>query len=218
MKFEVVDLGTQSYADAVRTQRGLLESVLDGDRPNTLLLVQHPPVLTLGANFHTENLLYPANFYAAKGIEIEKTDRGGDVTYHGPGQLVAYPIFNLETTEKDLHKWMRALEETVVLTLDHFGLKGQRLEVNSGVWIGQNKVCAIGIKIRRWVSMHGIALNCNVNMDPFQWIVPCGIKGHGVTSMSSELGREVEVQEVQPVLVESFHQVFGEAKIPVPAR
>jgi lipoyl(octanoyl) transferase len=130
------------------------------------------------------------------------------VTYHGPGQLVAYPIFRLE--ERDLHAYLRRLEEAVIVTLREFGLAGERNPVNTGVWLGNRKVCAIGIKVRRWVTLHGLALNCNIDLDPFGTIVPCGIRGNfGVTSMSLERGHEVTIDEVSPVLVKAFEQVFG---------
>lgn len=204
MTFEVIDLGNLSYAEAYTCQVERVAQVREGSAPSTLFLVQHPPVLTLGAAFHEENLLLSLEAYAERGIQVEKTDRGGDVTYHGPGQLVAYPVFDLQPLGKDLHAWLRLLEEIVINTLGEFGVSGQRLTVNSGVWVGENKICAMGIKVRRWVSFHGIALNCNNDLSPFGLIVPCGIKGHGVTSLTQELGRDVSVSEVTPALVESF--------------
>lgn len=209
MTFEVVNLGRLSYADAYTRQVERVSEVREGSAQSTLFLVEHPPVLTLGAAFHEENLLFPRESYAERGIQVEKTDRGGDVTYHGPGQLVAYPVFDLEPLGKDLHAWLRLLEEIVIGAIGSFGVQGQRLAVNSGVWVGENKICAMGIKVRRWVSFHGIALNCNNDLAPFGLIVPCGIKGHGVTSMTQELGREVTVEEVSPVLVESFKKAVG---------
>jgi lipoyl(octanoyl) transferase len=204
LTFEVVNLGRLSYADAYTRQVERVAEVREGRAPSTLFLVEHPPVLTLGAAFHEENLLFSRESYAERGIQVEKTDRGGDVTYHGPGQLVAYPVFDLEPLGKDLHAWLRLLEEIVIEAIGSFGVQGQRLAVNSGVWVGENKICAMGIKVRRWVSFHGIALNCNIDLAPFGLIVPCGITGHGVTSMTQELGREVTVEEVSPVLIESF--------------
>ena len=197
------------YRQSTEYQREVLEEVLSGKRPDTLLLVQHPPVLTLGANFHAEHLLLPREGYAEHGIQIEDTERGGDVTLHNPGQLVAYPIFDVGKHGRDLHKWLRDLEEAVMLTCKSFELEGYRFPPHTGVWVEGRKICAIGIKIRRWVSMHGIALNCNNDLAPFDLIVPCGIQGYGVTSLSRELGREVSVQEVQAVLIQAFDQVFS---------
>ncbi len=176
---------------------------------DTLLLLEHNPVLTLGASFHQENLLFPVQMYEAKGIEVAKTDRGGDVTYHGPGQLVAYPIFDITRHGKDLHKWMRDLEETVVIALKEFGIEGVRLPVNSGVWVNEKKICAIGIKVKRWVSMHGIAINCDTDLSPFSTIVPCGIRSHGVTSLSQELGYDVGIEDFEPALIRGFQKVFN---------
>ena len=203
----VRDLGRMAYGPAVEIQRETLEQVLAGG-PDTLLFVEHDPVLTLGANFHAENLLFTPEQYAAKGIELVRTDRGGDVTYHGPNQLVAYPIFDLNRHGRDLHKWLRDLEEAVIVCLASFGLEGYRFPPHTGVWVDGKKICAIGIKIKRWVSMHGIALNCNNDLSAFDLIVPCGILGYGVTSLSKELGREVTVEEVKPVLARAFAEIF----------
>ena len=197
-----------AYEPCVDLQRDLLEQVVLGNEPSTLLLVEHDPVLTLGSDFHADNLLLPIEQYESNGIQIHRTDRGGDVTYHGPGQLVIYPIFNLDEWQRDLHKWLRALEETMIVALQQYELIGQRLPVNTGVWIGNNKVAAIGIKVRRWVSMHGIALNCNTDLTPFRMIVPCGVRGHGVTTLSQELGRLITIEQAKPIVAASFQSVF----------
>jgi lipoyl(octanoyl) transferase len=206
--FEILDLGRMSYSDALKVQNEVLLEVQQGKRSHTLIFVEHDPVLTLGANFHTENLLFPTEWYEDKGIQIEKTDRGGDITYHGPGQLVAYPIFDVAQLGKDLHKWMRDLEETVIVALREFGIEGVRLDVNSGVWVNHRKICAIGIKIRRWVSMHGIAINCDANLQPFETIVPCGIRTHGVTSLTQELERQLTISDMKQPLAKGFQAVF----------
>lgn len=208
--FAVRDLGTLSYDEAQRIQNSLATEVAAGEAPDTLLLVEHPPVLTLGAGFHEENLLFPPESYRARGIEIERTDRGGDVTYHGPGQLVMYPVFDVSERGKDLHRWLRDLEGVIIDLLAGFGIESGRLAVNSGVWIGEDKVCAIGIKLRRWVSTHGMALNLDVDLAPFATIVPCGIRGgYGVTSVSRTLERSVTVEEAKPLVVEAFARRFG---------
>lgn len=199
-----------SYEEAQRIQNALAAEVLAGEAPDTLLLVEHPPVLTLGAGFHEENLLFPPESYRARGIEIERTDRGGDVTYHGPGQLVIYPVFDVAGRGKDLHRWLRDLEGVVIEVLGEFGIDAARLAVNSGVWIGTDKVCAIGIKLRRWVSTHGLALNCDVDLEPFGTIVPCGIRGeYGVTSISRTLERPVTVEDAKPLVIAAFARRFG---------
>jgi lipoyl(octanoyl) transferase len=208
MEFDVRDLGFMAYEPCVEVQKQYVEQVL-ADGRSTLLFVEHPPVLTLGANFHDENLLLPLAEYEKRGIQVVRTDRGGDVTYHGPGQLVIYPIFNVAEIGRDLHKWMRDLEETMLLTLSSFGLEGRRFPPHTGAWIGDKKVAAIGVKIRKWVSMHGIALNCNNDLAPFDLIVPCGIQSYGVTSLTRELGRDISLDEAKPVVINAFRRVFG---------
>jgi lipoyl(octanoyl) transferase len=205
----VRDLGRTRYEDALAVQTDCLSQVVEGQSQGILILTEHEPVLTLGASFHPENLLYPQEWYAERGINIHKTDRGGDITYHGPGQIVAYPIFPLDLVGRDVHKWMRQLEEVVIVTLQDHGMHGERLPVNSGVWVDEKKICAIGIKVRRWVSMHGIALNVDTDLTPFQSIIPCGIKTHGVTSMAQVLGTAVDTDAVKQTLVQHFQHVFG---------
>lgn len=195
------------YMAAWARQLEIADSVLAGG-PDTLILVEHPAVLTLGANFHEENLLHPREWYEESGIAIHKTDRGGDVTFHGPGQLVIYPIFDVGRHGRDLHKWLRDLEETMILTLAHFGLVGGRFPPHTGAWVGDKKVAAIGIKIRRWVSLHGIALNCDNDLGVFDEFVPCGIQDYGVTSLSEVLGGKVTVDRTKPAVIEAFQRVF----------
>ena len=207
-KAAILDLGHLAYTPAADIQREVLEAVSKGEKPNTLIFVEHDPVLTLGANFHESNLLLSPGEYENRGIEVLPTDRGGDVTYHGPKQLVIYPIFNVAEFGKDLHKWLRDLEETIILALAELGLKGYRSPVNTGVWLSEKKVAAIGVKVKHWVSMHGIALNCNNDLGPFETIIPCGVVTHGVTSISAELGREVTIEEMKPRVSHAFEGVF----------
>lgn len=203
----ILHLGKMGYNEAWAKQLEILEQVQAGAE-DTLILVEHPPVLTLGANFHKENLMFTPEQYAAKGIEVITTDRGGDVTYHGPGQLVMYPIFDLNRHGKDLHKWMRGLEETQILLLKELGIDARRFPPNTGVWVGERKVAAIGVKIKRWVSLHGIAINCNNDLGPFSLIIPCGIQGYGVTSISQLLNRDVSPADIEELTIQSFKQVF----------
>lgn len=204
----VRDLGRMRYRPTAELQQELLEQVVEGSAQPTLLFVEHEPVLTLGANFHEENLPLQRREYLARGIEIESTNRGGDVTYHGPGQLVIYPIFPLDLVGRDLHRWMRDLEETMLRTLESFGIEGRRFPPHTGAWIGDKKVAAIGVKVRRWVSMHGIALNCDNDLEVFDSFVPCGIRGFGVTSLTEALGRQTGIEDVKPAVVRAFEAVF----------
>jgi len=205
----VCDLGHQSYAETYAIQLALAERVKAAVLAGVLLFVEHDPVLTLGASFHEESLLYSSDQYRAKGIDVVRTDRGGDVTYHGPKQLVIYPIFDVSHHGRDLHKWLRDLEETMIEVLAGLGLEGYRFPPNTGTWVKGKKVAAIGVKISRWVSIHGIALNCDNDLSPFGMIVPCGIRGHGVTSLSKEAGRRITIEEAKPIVVRAFEKVFG---------
>lgn len=208
MKAKLVDLGRMPYRTCDALQRSLLEDVLAGE-PATLLLVEHDPVITLGAGYHKENLLQTVSSYQAKGIEVVPIDRGGDVTYHGPGQLVIYPIFDTQVSGRDLHRWLRDLEEAMLRSCQAFGISGRRFPPHTGVWVGDAKIAAIGIKLRRWVSMHGIALNCDLDLEPFSTIIPCGIKGYGVTSLTLEAGQKVSVDEAKPVVAAAFQELFS---------
>ena len=209
MKIDVVHLGRRSYANALETQLSRQTEIIAGQATSTLFLVEHDPVLTLGASFHEENLHFSREEYEALGIQIEATGRGGDVTYHGPGQLVAYPVFDLREFGKDLHKWLRDLEEVVLRAVAEFGIEGRRFPPHTGVWVGDEKVAAIGVKVSRWVSIHGVSLNCNNDLSPFETIVPCGIQGYGVTSLSKIAGRDISVAEAEPAVLRGFQSVFG---------
>lgn len=196
------------YRSAWDAQLKVQEAVAAGGL-DTLILVEHPKVMTLGASFHEGHLLHSIEALEARGIEVVRTDRGGDVTYHGPGQLVIYPIFDLTRHGKDLHKWMRDLEETQLHVLSALGIEGRRFPPHTGAWILDRKVAAIGVKIKRWISTHGIALNCESDLSDFELIVPCGIRGYGVTSLTAELGRDVSPDDVMPLVIRAFEDVFG---------
>lgn len=209
MRALLCDLGKMSYSDAYRQQLRIAAEVKESRSDPVLLFVEHEPVLTLGASFHEENLLFSLDEYEARGIDVQRTDRGGDVTYHGPKQLVIYPIFDVSKLGKDLHKWLRDLEETILCVLADLGLEGYRFHPNTGVWVHGKKVAAIGIKVSRWVSLHGIALNCDNDLEPFSSIIPCGIRDYGVTSLSAETGRRITIEDAKPLVVEAFRKVFG---------
>ncbi len=209
MKFDLVYLGRRSYSEALELQLERQKRMIAGHAQSALFLVEHEPVLTLGASFHEENLHLSREEYKELGIQIEPTGRGGDVTYHGPGQLVAYPVFDLKEFGKDLHKWLRDLEEVFLQAVAEFGIEGRRFPPHTGVWVGEEKVAAIGVKVSKWVSIHGVALNCNNDLSPFETIIPCGIKGYGVTSLSKIAGRNISIAEAEPAVLRGFRSVFG---------
>ncbi len=180
-----------------------------------LLFVEHPPVYTLGKSGHIENVLLSETALAKRGIDFYRINRGGDITYHGPGQVVGYPIFDLEKFYTDIGKYLRNLEEAVIRTIAEYGLKGERSLGETGVWLDpsirgrERKICAIGVRTSRWITMHGFALNVNTNLDYFNFIIPCGIQGKQVTSLQKELGADIDMEEVKEKLRRNFEIVFG---------
>jgi lipoyl(octanoyl) transferase len=179
-----------------------------------LLYCEHPHVYTLGRNGREENLLLQSGLLESRGIQFRKINRGGDITYHGPGQIVGYPILDLDCLFTDIGRYLRCIEEMVIQLLADYGLKGERLEGATGVWLDASnpfkarKICAIGIRASRWVTMHGFALNVNTDLDYFRHIIPCGIDDKAVASLSTELGSSIEVEEVRQRLTELFCQIF----------
>jgi lipoyl(octanoyl) transferase len=203
-------LGSIDYAAAWELQRELVRQRREGAIPDTLLLLEHrPPVITLGRTSHTEHLLVPSEKLLHMGIQVVETDRGGDVTYHGPGQLVGYPIMDLRGHGRDVHLYLRRVEEAIIVALSHFRIEAHRKPGLTGVWAGDDKIAAIGVKVSHWITMHGFALNVHPDMSHFRLIVPCGIHDKGVTSIRSLLAREVTLEEVMPPVIEAFAQVFN---------
>lgn len=202
--------GTVRYGDALEMQAELVRQRRADEAPDTLLLLEHPHVITLGSGSHEEHVLVSPEERAARGIELWETGRGGDVTYHGPGQLVGYPILKLEEGRRDLHRYLRDLEEALIGVLAAFGLEGGRKEGLTGVWVGGRKLAAIGVRVSSgWITSHGFALNVNTDLALFGTIVPCGIRDHDVGSISGELGRPVAMEEVEREVVAAFERVFG---------
>lgn len=221
-KFIVKELNTIEYGEAWDLQEDLLKSAIDKKLnfpdnliENHLLLCEHPHVYTLGKSGNAQHLLVDSKSLQEKGISFYQTNRGGDITYHGPGQLVVYPVLDLEQFFTDLRKYMRYLEEAVILTLAEYGIKGDRLEGSTGVWLDPEdpfkarKICALGVRCSRWVTIHGLALNINTDLSYFDHIVPCGISNKGVTSMQKELDQKINEEEVKKILVEKFGKVFN---------
>ena len=208
---EVRRLGIVPYAEALELQRQLVERRKAGDIPDQLLLLQHPPVITLGVKARSErtHVVASEDALALRGIEIFESGRGGDVTFHGPGQIVGYPILDLRPDRCDVHRYVRDLEEVVIRTLGAFDVKAERASGLTGVWVGTDKVAAIGVRIARWITSHGFALNVNTDLSHFDLIVPCGISDRGVTSLERLLGRTVELASVQNAIVSAFSNVFG---------
>ena len=205
-----VDLGRGSYDEALQVQRQLVAQVRGVDRERAyVILVEHdPPVITLGRRADERNVLAGADELAELSIEVRRTERGGDVTYHGPGQLVAYPILRLDLHGRDVHRYLRDLEEVIIRTLARFDLVGRRINGLTGVWVGRRKVAAIGVAVKRWVSYHGLALNVSTDLSHFRAIVPCGIADKEVTTMSDLLARAVSTSDVKPMVVENMVEVF----------
>jgi lipoyl(octanoyl) transferase len=178
--------------------------------PDQLLLLEHPPVITLGVKARNDrsNIVASPELLEQAGVEIFETGRGGDVTYHGPGQLVGYPILDLKPDRCDVHQYVRDIEEVMIRAAAHFGVAAQRSTGLTGAWVGDEKLAAIGVRIARWVTSHGFAFNVNTTLSHFNFIVPCGITGKGVTSLERLLGRQVSMAEVEDTIVRSFCEVF----------
>lgn len=205
----VTKLGLCDYMDAYKIQKQILDQRKNGTIPDTLLLLSHTPVLTIGRRGNRKNILVSDEVLCREGIEVYETDRGGDITYHGPGQIVGYPILDLKQHGRDVHRIINMYEEVIIKLLEYYNLEGTRVQDYPGVWIGNEKVCALGIGISRWVSFHGFALNVNTNLNHFSFIISCGIIGRGVTSMSQALKRRVDETEVIEVLTMIFGKVFS---------
>jgi len=198
------------YADALAQQYALVRSRQAGEIPDTLLLLEHPPTITLGRGSVEADLRVSQAELNRRGVALERVDRGGEITYHAPGQLVGYPVLDLREHGQDLHRYLRDLEEVLILTLAHFGLRGERIPGLTGVWVENRKIAAIGIKVSRWVCMHGLALNIDVGLTPFRRdFVPCGIADRDVTSLAELLPGDCPTRsEVEAVLLGSFAQIF----------
>lgn len=224
-KIQIQNLGLKDYQETWDLQEQLFKEILDlkirnrrEDKhivtPNYFLFVEHPHVYTLGKSGEFSNLLLDEDELKKRNASFYRINRGGDITYHGPGQVVGYPILDLDNFFTDIHKYLRLLEETVILTLREYGLKPERSKGETGVWLDPGtpyarKICAMGVRASRWVTMHGFALNINADLGYFDHIIPCGIKGKAVTSLNLELGkREIPLAEVQEKLLHHFSEIF----------
>ena len=201
-------LDTVEYSEALRLQERLVKARIVGDIPDTILFLQHPPVITMGTSAREENIIAPKDSLKNEGLAIVYTDRGGDITVHELGQLVCYPVIDLKTKEKDLHLYVRNLEEVVIRTLSEFFITAHRESSYPGVWVAEEKICAIGIRVSKWVTKHGFALNVNNDLKYFSFVYPCGITDKRVTSMSQLLGHKLNMENVMLRIIENFSQVF----------
>lgn len=219
------DLSVMEYGEAWQYQEALLKeatgikslAVKNGEEAKTshhLLFCEHPPVYTLGKSGKEEHVLISKEELAKRNIGYYPTNRGGDITFHGPGQIVGYPIIDLEKFYTDIGKYLRSLEQVIILTLSHYGIKGERSAGETGVWLDPDtkikarKICAMGVRCSRWVTMHGFALNVNTDLSYFTSIIPCGIPDKQVTSLQKELGSEVDIEEVKRLIKTNFEKVF----------
>jgi lipoyl(octanoyl) transferase len=212
----LVSLGVVDYREALELQRSIAATVADGDAPDTVLLLEHPPTITLGRRAEPGELHVPDG----AAVEIVETDRGGKSTYHAPGQLVCYPILDLTRHGQDVRRYCRDLEEVLIRTTAAFGIESTRIDGLTGVWLERppRKIASIGIHLSRWVSTHGYALNVDLDPAPFtDWITACGLDGYQFTSMAEELGRPLSVDDVRPVAAAAFAEVFGVTFVEQPA-
>ena len=221
---QLIDLGLKDYKETWNYQEELFQKIVDikidnrknnttNKTPNYFIYVEHPHVYTLGKSGDMSNLLLNEAQLTEKGATFYKINRGGDITYHGPGQLVGYPIIDLDNFFTDIHKYLRFLEEVIIKTLAEYGIASERSEGETGVWLGvgtpfARKICALGVRTSRWVTMHGFALNVNANLGYFDNIIPCGIKGKAVTSMEAELGKQIPMEEVKEKILKHFTDLF----------
>lgn len=204
----VYQLGVIGYSQAYHLQWELLRQRVNDEITDTLLLLEHPPTITIGKSGKLENVLASQAQLVTEGVSLFFADRGGDVTYHGPGQLVAYPIIDLRQRGRDAHQYVRDLEEVIIRTLNDFGIKGRRDRNHAGVWVRGKEVAAIGLRISRWVSMHGFALNVNTELEHFSLINPCGFSDRKATSISKLLSQDILMETVTEGLLAHFSQVF----------
>ena len=202
-------LGVVSYEPALKLQQRLVQARAEGKIPDVLLLLQHPPVLTIGRFRGEEDIILPRETLEQRGIAVFHTNRGGSITYHGPGQLIGYPILNLKENGLGVREYIWKLEEVIIKLLLTLGIQGRRVTNYSGVWVGEEEICSIGIHVSHHITMHGFALNVSTNLGHFEYINPCGIKGKVMTSVAKILGYPLEVEAIIEALLDSFSATFG---------
>ena len=211
----VCNLGQVDYAEGVALQERIRERVQDGELPDVMLLLEHPPVYTRGRRSDEGEIPMGEDWYRAQGIEVCDTDRGGAVTYHGPGQLVGYPIVSLKPYRDDVHAYVRGLEQVMIKSLGAFGIEAGLVDDSTGVWVNGRKVGSIGVHVSRGVTTHGFAINVNNDLQPFEWIVPCGIDDCRMTSVGRELGAAQDLARFSEVVTELFAEIYARRPVPV---
>jgi len=211
---DIYNLGLIEYKKALDLQYFMLEKRISNQINDSLLLLEHPPTITIGRSGKKANLLISDNHLKDRNIEFFETNRGGDITYHGPGQIVCYPIIDLNNHTKDVHKYLRDLEEVIIETLGEFNIEGRRVEGLTGVWVKRSKIASIGVGIKRWVTYHGLAINVNTDLDFFDLIIPCGINDVKMTSIKNHnnLKNEVDIESVNDIVVKNFLSKYGYTK------
>lgn len=212
-KLSIIDLGLQPYRPVWELQQDLQRKRIEQQIPDTLIFVEHNPVYTIGKNGTDLHVIASNDFLKIHGIEVVQVDRGGDVTYHGPGQLVGYPIFDLHQHKQSISWYMRNLEEVFIQVLKKYKLQGERSEGYTGVWINDEKITALGVRISHWVTMHGFAFNVNTNLSHFGGIIPCGIFQYGVTSLQKVINHPVNMEEVKQFVIHAFQKVFNFSEV-----
>ncbi len=205
---KILELGRLDYGRAHSIQLNCVDQRIDGKIGDTFIFAEHPPTITIGRGSREGNILASEELLRQRGVSVFEVERGGDVTFHGPGQQVIYPIIDLEKRSRDLHRFLRDLEEVVIRFLTHYDVAGSRHPGKTGVWVGERKICAIGIAVKRWISYHGLALNLDVDLSYFDLINPCGFPSSSVTSLSSLIGKPIDKSDVFYRLVDSIEEVF----------
>jgi lipoyl(octanoyl) transferase len=203
----IIDLGLSDFREVYYLQQGLVKEVFQGKSENTLIITEHKPVITIGRKGSWNNIFKSGEFLALEGVDVLNIDRGGDVTYHGPGQIIAYPVFRLENESRDIHAFLRFLEDIGCHFLTQYGLIPEKISGLTGVWIKGAKIGSIGIGVKKWVTYHGLSLNINIDLDPFSFIRPCGIEGVRVTSLKNILGRDIDIKDAKDKLKISFEEI-----------
>jgi lipoyl(octanoyl) transferase len=204
----LIETGLSEYREVWDLQKKLFNRINRQGNLNYLIISEHKPIITIGKSGTKAHLLAKPASLKKKNIEVVKVDRGGDITFHGPGQIVGYPIMNLTNFKMDIGWYLRSIEQVIMETLTDIGISAHRIKGLTGIWIGNKKICAIGVKITRWVSMHGFALNVSTDLNYFQYIVPCGIKNGGVTSISEIVGNIIAPKDVTRYLIKNFEKIF----------